>query len=423
MKVELSIEDKLELAKIFKIHRNHLGCTQKEYIQDRQGIPVCSISTYSRLENGIPIKCDEIYEILLSMRMHKTFNYRFDIRVRMKKDFHLLYQMIEAYNLPEAKTVLYQIMAELKKQGDFIMNACYLAVLTQIEAYYFQQKPLQLALIDWDILSIFDRYTQEILIDLLFKDVLRSKKSMREVNVYAEKLEISKSKTSLNYLNRVLLHYYNDEMLSAFLELKTLIRYFDTHALFNRRLDAYDITLSLYVNVQPQNIPDLLLEYHRFVQEHKAQLHPKKLRQSLYNQAMIFLEMQEEAEALKRLSQITDRDDDLTLRKTVISCYLSSHMDLPAAPLNDLKFSSVSNPGALALFTFYQHKQAGASFAELEMLVQEQILSSIDPDDEILMEILKEEIMKLAKSSHETYLLQRFQRLRDHHRFEKNSEN
>lgn len=423
MKVELSIEDKLELAKIFKIHRYHLGCTQKEYIQDEQGIPVCSISTYSRLENGVPIKSDEIYEILLLIRMHTCFNYRFDIRVEMKKDFQLLYQMIEAYDLEEAKTVLHGIMSELKKQGDSIMNACYLAVLAQVDAYYFHHRPLRFAVDDWEILSILDRYTREILMDLLFKDVVRREKSMQEVNLYAEKLGIPKSKFSLNYLNRVLLHYYNDEMLSAFMELKSLLRYFEIHSLYNRQLDAFDITLSLYVNVQSQNIQNLLREYHRFIEEHKTQLHPDKLRQSLYNQAMIFLDIQEEAAALKLLSKMEDRNDDLTLRKTVISCYLCSYLNLPAKSLGNMNFPPACSPGALALFTFYQRAEEGASSAELEAIIQEQILSSIDPDDEILMDILKEEIMKLAKSSHETYLLQRFQRLRDHYSLEKNYEN
>ena len=423
MKVELSIEDKLELATIFKIHRYHLGCTQKEYIQDEQGIPVCSISTYSRLENKVPIKSDEIYEILLSMRMHTCFNYRFDIRVEMKKDFQLLYQRIEAYRLDEAKTVLHGIMSELKKQGDSVMNACYLAVLAQIDAYYFHHQPLRFVVDDWEILSILDRYTREILTDLLFKDVVRNEKSMQEVNRYAEKLGIAKSKFSLSYLNRVLLHYYNDEMLSAFMELKSLLRYFETHSLYNRQLDVYDITLSLYVNVQSQNIQNLLGEYHNFIEEHKIQLHPDKLRQSLYNQAMIFLDIQEEATALKLLSKVEDRSDDLTLRKTVISCYLCSYLKLPAKSLGNLNFPPACSPGALALFTFYQRTEEGASSAELEAIIQEQILSSIDPDDEILMDILKEEIMKLAKSSHETYLLQRFQRLRDHYSLEKNYEN
>ncbi len=65
-------KDKQRIGALLKYTRQHLNLKQQAFILDKHGVPICSLRTYIKIENGEEVKNDDFYELLLK-RWHLKY--------------------------------------------------------------------------------------------------------------------------------------------------------------------------------------------------------------------------------------------------------------------------------------------------------------------------------------------------------------
>lgn len=71
-----TIRDKKRIGALLKYTRKRQGLKQQAFIMDRHHVPICSLRTYIKIENGEEVKNDDFYELLLKhWHLHYTTNH------------------------------------------------------------------------------------------------------------------------------------------------------------------------------------------------------------------------------------------------------------------------------------------------------------------------------------------------------------
>lgn len=380
------------IAVLLKYYRKQANLKQKDFITYNNAL-ICSMDSYSRIENLHPIKSDSIYIYLLH-QINATIEYDPAFWNNFQPLFEQVLEDVTFYHIDNLNRTTAKIkkllpenskdifVQEIRDLCDIIPN--YYANCSDLTEEDFEK---YLALLD-----IFTKPLKEILKDMLFTyTVHRTRSAKKEQEIY-NKLKIDESEHPLGILNRSYMHFYKGWFLDCFRDSLMLEKIFiETHN-YNRLLDVYDAMALLYVEIQQNQNNQYEKKLFALVNDHKEELHKNKYYQSLYQCGMLYLEGKEYQQAYTYFVELAREDDFHYLPAALIANTICTMLNTTPDPavLKDVAYPERFPQHILYFYQYYQMKYRGASIEELEDYLVRTVTPNIAKDDLYWEPFLKE---------------------------------
>lgn len=380
------------IAVLLKYYRKQAKMKQKDFITYNNAL-ICSMDSYSRIENLHPIKSDSIYIYLLH-QIDATIEYDPAFWANLQPLFQQLLDDVTYYHIDNLTRTAAKIKKLLPENSKDIFVQEIRDLCDIIPNYYAKCSDLNeddfekyLALLD-----IFTKPLKEILKDMLFTyTVHRTRSAKKEQEIY-EKLKIDESDHPLGILNRSYMSFYKGWFLDCFRDSLELENIFLKTQNYNRLLDVYDAMALLYVEVQQNKNNQYEEKLFKLVNDHKDELHKNKYYQSLYQCGMLYLEGKQYEQAYPYFVELAKEDDYHYLPAALIANIICTTLDTTPDPavLKEVAFPERFPEHVLSFYKYYQMKYAGYSVEELESFLVQVVTPKVEREEIYWEPFLKE---------------------------------
>lgn len=279
--LKINDSDKKKIGYLIHLYRTqqfkHLS--QNSFLLNEYNEPICTRQTLSKIEQGIIIKNDSIYEELLK-KVNLKFNTDYCIEEFLPTSiFSDLLNACDYYNLEKLISISESYIKQLNPFKEYIFFHEYYECFKWIYTYYssFELPTLQSTEYIISLKNIINSNLYEVMIDLVFK-----KRTISGIYDFSY-FDFKNSSSMINRGNHMMI-LYNQSKLSEMLDYcQDLEEEYSSKNNYIRLLDIYSLKGFAFSNTEKEKFEKLVSQINHTVEAHNSNIPKIKISQLLKN--------------------------------------------------------------------------------------------------------------------------------------------
>lgn len=279
--LKINDSDKKKIGYLIHLYRTqqfkHLS--QNSFLLNEYNEPICTRQTLSKIEQGVIIKNDSIYEELLK-KVNLKFNTDYCIEEFLPTSiFSDLLNACDYYNLEKLISISESYIKQLNPFKEYIFFHEYYECFKWIYTYYSSFKLPTLQSTEYIILlkSIINSNLYEVMMDLVFKK--RTISGIYDFSFF----DFKNSNSMINRGNHMMI-LYNQSKLSEMLDYcQDLEKEYSGKNNYIRLLDIYSLKGFAFSNTEKEKFEKLVSQINHTVEAHNSNIPKIKISQLLKN--------------------------------------------------------------------------------------------------------------------------------------------
>ena len=279
--LKINDSDKKKIGYLIHLYRTqqfkHLS--QNSFLLNEYNEPICTRQTLSKIEQGVIIKNDSIYEELLK-KVNLKFNTDYCIEEFLPTSiFSDLLNACDYYNLEKLISISESYIKQLNPFKEYIFFHEYYECFKWIYTYYssFELPTLQSTEYIISLKNIINSNLYEVMIDLVFKK--RTISGIYDFSFF----DFKNSNSMINRGNHMMI-LYNQSKLSEMLDYcQDLEKEYSGKNNYIRLLDIYSLKGFAFSNTEKEKFEKLVSQINHTVEAHNSNIPKIKISQLLKN--------------------------------------------------------------------------------------------------------------------------------------------
>ena len=279
--LKINDSDKKKIGYLIHLYRTqqfkHLS--QNSFLLNEYNEPICTRQTLSKIEQGVIIKNDSIYEELLK-KMNLKFNTDYCIEEFLPTSiFSDLLNACDYYNLEKLISISESYIKQLNPFKEYIFFHEYYECFKWIYTYYSSFELPTLQSTEYIILlkNIINSDLYEVMMDLVFK-----KRTISGIYDFSY-FDFKNSNSMINRGNHMMI-LYNQSKLSEMLDYcQDLEEEYSSKNNYIRLLDIYSLKGFAFSNTEKEKFEKLVSQINHTVEAHHSNIPKIKISQLLKN--------------------------------------------------------------------------------------------------------------------------------------------
>lgn len=279
--LKINDSDKKKIGYLIHVYRTqqfkHLS--QNSFLLNEYNEPICTRQTLSKIEQGVIIKNDSIYEELLK-KVNLKFNTDYCIEEFLPTSiFSDLLNACDYYNLEKLISISESYIKQLNPFKEYIFFHEYYECFKWIYTYYSSFELPTLQSTEYIILlkNIINSNLYEVMMDLVFK-----KQTISGIYDFSY-FDFKNSKSMINRGNHMMI-LYNQSKLSEMLDYcQDLEEEYSSKNNYIRLLDIYSLKGFAFSNTEKEKFEKLVSQINHTVEVHNSNIPKIKISQLLKN--------------------------------------------------------------------------------------------------------------------------------------------
>ena len=279
--LKINDSDKKKIGYLIHLYRTqqfkHLS--QNSFLLNEYNEPICTRQTLSKIEQGVIIKNDSIYEELLK-KVNLKFNTDYCIEEFLPTSiFSDLLNACDYYNLEKLISISESYIKQLNPFKEYIFFHEYYECFKWIYTYYssFELPTLQSTEYIISLKNIINSNLYEVMIDLVFK-----KRTISGIYDFSY-FDFKNSNSMINRGNHMMI-LYNQSKLSEMLDYyQDLEEEYSSKNNYIRLLDIYSLKGFAFSNTEKEKFEKLVSQINHIVEAHNSNIPKIKISQLLKN--------------------------------------------------------------------------------------------------------------------------------------------
>lgn len=279
--LKINDSDKKKIGYLIHLYRTqqfkHLS--QNSFLLNEYNEPICTRQTLSKIEQGVIIKNDSIYEELLK-KVNLKFNTDYCIEEFLPTSiFSDLLNACDYYNLEKLISISESYIKQLNPFKEYIFFHEYYECFKWIYNYYssFELPTLQSTEYIISLKNIINSNLYEVMIDLVFK-----KRTISGIYDFSY-FDFKNSNSMINRGNHMMI-LYNQSKLSEMLDYcQDLEEEYSSKNNYIRLLDIYSLKGFAFSNTEKEKFEKLVFQINHTVEAHNSNIPEIKISQLLKN--------------------------------------------------------------------------------------------------------------------------------------------
>ena len=279
--LKINDSDKKKIGYLIHLYRTqqfkHLS--QNSFLLNEYNEPICTRQTLSKIEQGVIIKNDSIYEELLK-KVNLKFNTDYCIEEFLPTSiFSDLLNACDYYNLEKLISISESYVKQLNPFKEYIFFHEYYECFKWIYTYYssFELPTLQSTEYIISLKNIINSNLYEVMIDLVFK-----KRTISGIYDFSY-FDFKNSNSMINRGNHMMI-LYNQSKLSEMLDYcQDLEEEYSSKNNYIRLLDIYSLKGFAFSNTEKEKFEKLVSQINHTVEAHNSNIPKIKISQLLKN--------------------------------------------------------------------------------------------------------------------------------------------
>lgn len=279
--LKINDSDKKKIGYLIHLYRTqqfkHLS--QNSFLLNEYNEPICTRQTLSKIEQGIIIKNDSIYEELLK-KVNLKFNTDYCIEEFLPTSiFSDLLNTCDYYNLEKLISISESYIKQLNPFKEYIFFHEYYECFKWIYTYYssFELPTLQSTEYIISLKNIINSNLYEVMMDLVFK-----KRTISGIYDFSY-FDFKNSNSMINRGNHMMI-LYNQSKLSEMLDYcQDLEEEYFSKNNYIRLLDIYSLKGFAFSNTEKEKFEKLVSQINHTVEAHNSNIPEIKISQLLKN--------------------------------------------------------------------------------------------------------------------------------------------
>ena len=279
--LKINDSDKKKIGYLIHVYRTqqfkHLS--QNSFLLNEYNEPICTRQTLSKIEQGVIIKNDSIYEELLK-KVNLKFNTDYCIEEFLPTSiFSDLLNACDYYNLEKLISISESYVKQLNPFKEYIFFHEYYECFKWIYTYYssFELPTLQSTEYIISLKNIINSNLYEVMMDLVFK-----KRTISGIYDFSY-FDFKNSNSMINRGNHMMI-LYNQSKLSEMLDYcQDLEEEYSIKNNYIRLLDIYSLKGFAFSNTEKEKFEKLVSQINRTVEAHNSNIPKIKTSQLLKN--------------------------------------------------------------------------------------------------------------------------------------------
>lgn len=279
--LKINDSDKKKIGYLIHLYRTqqfkHLS--QNSFLLNEYNEPICTRQTLSKIEQGVIIKNDSIYEELLK-KVNLKFNTDYCIEEFLPTSiFSDLLNACDYYKLEKLISISESYIKQLNPFKEYIFFHEYYECFKWIYTYYssFELPTLQSTEYIISLKNIINSNLYEVMIDLVFK-----KRTISGIYDFSY-FDFKNSSSMINRGNHMMI-LYNQSKLSEMLDYcQDLEKEYSGKNNYIRLLDIYSLKGFAFSNTEKEKFEKLVSQINHTVEAHNSNIPKIKISQLLKN--------------------------------------------------------------------------------------------------------------------------------------------
>lgn len=279
--LKINDSDKKKIGYLIHLYRTqqfkHLS--QNSFLLNEYNEPICTRQTLSKIEQGVIIKNDSIYEELLK-KVNLKFNTDYCIEEFLPTSiFSDLLNACDYYNLEKLISISESYVKQLNPFKEYIFFHEYYECFKWIYTYYssFELPTLQSTEYIISLKNIINSNLYEVMMDLVFK-----KRTISGIYDFSY-FDFKNSNSMINRGNHMMI-LYNQSKLSEMLDYcQDLEEEYTSKNNYIRLLDIYSLKGFAFSNTEKEKFEKLVFQINHTVEAHNSNIPEIKISQLLKN--------------------------------------------------------------------------------------------------------------------------------------------
>lgn len=279
--LKINDSDKKKIGYLIHLYRTqqfkHLS--QNSFLLNEYNEPICTRQTLSKIEQGVIIKNDSIYEELLK-KVNLKFNTDYCIEEFLPTSiFSDLLNACDYYNLEKLISISESYIKQLNPFKEYIFFHEYYECFKWIYTYYssFELPTLQSTEYIISLKNIINSNLYEVMMDLVFK-----KRTISGIYDFSY-FDFKNSNSMINRGNHMMI-LYNQSKLSKMLDYcQDLEEEYSSKNNYIRLLDIYSLKGFAFSNTEKEKFEKLVSQINHTVEAHNSNIPKIKISQLLKN--------------------------------------------------------------------------------------------------------------------------------------------
>lgn len=279
--LKINDSDKKKIGYLIHLYRTqqfkHLS--QNSFLLNEYNEPICTRQTLSKIEQGVIIKNDSIYEELLK-KVNLKFNTDYCIEEFLPTSiFSDLLNACDYYNLEKLISISESYVKQLNSFKEYIFFHEYYECFKWIYTYYssFELPTLQSTEYIISLKNIINSNLYEVMMDLVFK-----KRTISGIYDFSY-FDFKNSNSMINRGNHMMI-LYNQSKLSEMLDYcQDLEEEYSSKNNYIRLLDIYSLKGFAFSNTEKEKFEKLVSQINHIVEAHNSNIPKIKISQLLKN--------------------------------------------------------------------------------------------------------------------------------------------
>lgn len=279
--LKINDSDKKKIGYLIHLYRTqqfkHLS--QNSFLLNEYNEPICTRQTLSKIEQGVIIKNDSIYEELLK-KVNLKFNTDYCIEEFLPTSiFSDLLNACDYYNLEKLISISESYIKQLNPFKEYIFFHEYYECFKWIYTYYssFELPTLQSTEYIISLKNIINSNLYEVMMDLVFK-----KRTISGIYDFSY-FDFKNSSSMINRGNHMMI-LYNQSKLSEMLDYcQDLEEEYFSKNNYIRLLDIYSLKGFAFSNTEKEKFEKLVSQINHIVEAHNSNIPKIKISQLLKN--------------------------------------------------------------------------------------------------------------------------------------------
>lgn len=279
--LKINDSDKKKIGYLIHLYRTqqfkHLS--QNSFLLNEYNEPICTRQTLSKIEQGVIIENDSIYEELLK-KVNLKFNTDYCIEEFLPTSiFSDLLNACDYYNLEKLISISESYIKQLNPFKEYIFFHEYYECFKWIYTYYssFELPTLQSTEYIISLKNIINSNLYEVMMDLVFK-----KRTISGIYDFSY-FDFKNSNSMINRGNHMMI-LYNQSKLSEMLDYcQNLEKEYSSKNNYIRLLDIYSLKGFAFSNTEKEKFEKLVSQINHIVEAHNSNIPKIKISQLLKN--------------------------------------------------------------------------------------------------------------------------------------------
>ena len=279
--LKINDSDKKKIGYLIHLYRTqqfkHLS--QNSFLLNEYNEPICTRQTLNKIEQGVIIKNDSIYEELLK-KVNLKFNTDYCIEEFLPTSiFSDLLNACDYYNLEKLISISESYIKQLNPFKEYIFFHEYYECFKWIYTYYssFELPTLQSTEYIISLKNIINSNLYEVMMDLVFK-----KRTISGIYDFSY-FDFKNSNSMINRGNHMMI-LYNQSKLSEMLDYcQDLEKEYSSKNNYIRLLDIYSLKGFAFSNTEKEKFEKLVSQINHTVEAHNSNIPKIKISQLLKN--------------------------------------------------------------------------------------------------------------------------------------------